>query len=35
MLSRKSVIETIDCVRNELDLVDIWRKENPFLKSFM
>ena len=35
MLSRKSVIETIDCVRDELDLVDIWRKKNPFLKSFM
>ena len=24
MLPRKSVIETIDCLRDELDLVDIW-----------
>ena len=34
MLPRKSVIETIDCLRDELDLVDIWRIKNPSLKSF-
>ena len=34
MLLRKSVIETIDCLRDELDLVDIWRIKNPSLKSF-
>ena len=28
MLPRKSVIETIDCLRDELDLVDIWRIKN-------
>ena len=34
MLPRKSVIETIDCLRDELDLVDIWRIKNPSLKGF-
>ena len=34
MLPRKSVIEAIDCLRDELDLLDIWRIKNPSLKSF-
>ena len=34
MLLRKSVIETIDCLRDELDFVDIWRIKDPSLKSF-
>ena len=34
MLLRKSVIETIDCLRDELDLVDIWRMKNPSSKGF-
>ncbi|CAH3122533.1 unnamed protein product [Pocillopora meandrina] len=31
---RKSVVECIDCLQNELDLVDIWRIENPNTKSY-
>ena len=31
MLPRKSVIETIDCLWDELDLVDIWRVKKPSL----
>ena len=34
IVPRKSVIKTIDCLRDELDLVDIWRIKNPSLKSF-
>ena len=32
MLPRKSVIETIDCLLDDLDLVDIGRIKNPSLK---
>ena len=31
---RKSVVTSIDCFREELDLVDIWRVQNPITKSF-
>lgn len=31
---RKSVVECIDCLQNELDLVDIWRIKNPNTKSY-
>ena len=31
---RKSVVAGIDCLQNELDLVDIWRNKNPDIKSF-
>ena len=31
---RKSVVECIDCLQNELDLVDIWRIKNPNAKSY-
>ena len=31
---RKSVVEYIDCLQNELDLVDIWRIKNPNTKSY-
>ena len=34
MLPRKSVFETIDCLRDELDLVDISGIKNPSLKGF-
>ena len=34
MLPRKSNIETIDCLRDEHDLVDIWRIQNPSSKGF-
>ena len=34
MLPRKSVIETIHCLQDEIDLFDIWRIKNPSLKSF-
>ena len=34
MLPRKSNIETIDCLRDEHDLVDIWRIKNPSSKGF-
>lgn len=29
---RKSVVKCIDCLQNELDLVDIWRIKNPTQK---
>ena len=32
MLPRKSAIETIDCLLDDLDLVDIGRIKNPSLK---
>ena len=31
---RKAVISCIGCLQNELDLIDIWRIENPGVKSF-
>lgn len=31
---RKSVVECIDCLQNELDLVDIWRIKDPNTKSY-
>ena len=31
---RKSVVKCIDCLQNELDLVDIWRIKNPNTKSY-
>ena len=31
---RKSVVKTIESLRDELDLVDIWRIKNPTKKSF-
>ena len=34
MLPRKSVVETIDSLRDELDLFDIRRIKNPSLQSF-
>ena len=33
MTPRKAVIESIECLQNELDLVDIWRAKNPETKS--
>ena len=32
MVPRKMVIDNIECLQNELDLVDIWRIKNPQLK---
>ena len=29
MIPRKAVIESIECLQEELDLVDIWRVKNP------
>ena len=34
MVPRWKVIENIQCLQNELDLVDIWRSKNPPTKSF-
>ena len=34
LLPRKSVISTIDCLCDDLDLMDIWRVKNPTTKSF-
>ena len=34
LLPRKSVISTIDCLCDDLDLIDIWRVKNPTTKSF-
>ena len=31
MIPRKSVVNSIECVQNELDLVDIWRVKNHLL----
>ncbi|KAL9968770.1 hypothetical protein ACROYT_G020892 [Oculina patagonica] len=34
MIPRKSVVSSIECLQNELDLIDIWRVQNPQTKSF-
>ena len=34
MVPRKKVIDNIQCLQNELDLVDIWRIKNPQTKSY-
>ena len=34
MIPRKAVIESIECLQDELDLVDIWRAKNPETKSY-
>lgn len=34
MIPRKSVVASIGCVQNELDLVDVWRVKNPSTKSY-
>ena len=34
LLQRKSVTNCIECLQNQLDLVDIWRIKNPNTKSF-
>ena len=34
MIPRKAVIESIECLRDELDLIDIWRVKNPEIESF-
>ena len=33
MIPRKAVIESIECLQDGLDLVDIWRTKNPETKS--
>ena len=33
IIQRKSVAACIDCLQNQLDLVDIWRIKNPGVKS--
>ena len=34
LIPRKSVVASINYIQEELDLVDIWRIENPDTKSF-
>jgi len=34
IIQRKSVTACIDCLQNQLDLVDIWRIKNPGKRSF-
>ena len=34
IIQRKSVTACIDCLQNQLDLVDIWRIKNPDTRSF-
>ena len=34
IIQRKSVTACIDCLQNQLDLVDIWRIKNPNTRSF-
>ena len=34
MVLRKKVIDNIQCLQNELDLLDIWRIKNPQTKSY-
>jgi len=34
MIPRKMVIDNIECLQNELDLVDVWRIKNPETKSY-
>ena len=34
MVPRKMVIDNIECLQNELDLVDVWRIKNPQSRSY-
>ena len=34
MVPRKMVIDNIECLKTELDLVDVWRIKNPLTKSY-
>ena len=34
LVPRKMVIDNIECLQNELHLVDIWRIRNPRMKSY-
>ncbi|CAH3189030.1 unnamed protein product [Porites lobata] len=34
MVPRKMVIDDIECLQNELDLVDVWRIKNPQSRSY-
>ena len=34
MVLRKMVIDNIECLQNELDLVDVWRIKNPQSRSY-
>ena len=34
LLPRKSVVTSISCFQEDLDLVDIWRVKNPVSRSF-
>ena len=34
LLPRKSVVASISCFQEDLDLVDIWRVKNPVSRSF-
>ena len=34
LVPRKMVLDNIECLQNELDLVDIWRIRNPRMKSY-
>ena len=34
MIPRKAVIDSIECLQNELDLIDIWRIKHPLMSSY-
>ena len=34
MVPTKMVIDNIECLQNELDLVDVWRIKNPQSRSY-
>ena len=34
LVPRKIVIDNIECLQNELDLVDVWRIKNPQSRSY-
>ena len=34
LVPRKMVIDNIECLQNELDLVDVWRIKNPQSRSY-
>ena len=34
MVPRKMVIDNIECLQNELDVVDVWRIQNPQSRSY-